>query len=124
MAAASLEARALTMRFEGINALDSVDLTVPAGQIHGLIGPNGAGKTTLFNCVTGFYRPTSGSLLLDQTQIAGLAPHEVTVLGVSRTFQNIRLFGALSVLDNVLVGFNRSLTHGFFGTVLRTPHHL
>lgn len=104
MAAGTLRATGLGMQFEGLTALSDITLTVPAGEIHGLIGPNGAGKTTFFNCVTGFYRPTSGSLLLDDTQIDGLAPHEISACGVSRTFQNVRLFGNMTALENVLVG--------------------
>jgi len=98
------------MRFEGLNALDAVDMDVAAGEIRGLIGPNGAGKTTLFNCISGFYGSTSGSLLLDGTEITGLPPHEMSQLGVSRTFQNIRLFANLTAIENVLIG-----RHGRFG---------
>ncbi len=104
MAGARLEARTLGMRFEGLAALDDVSLSVPPGEIRGLIGPNGAGKTTFFNCVTGFYRPTSGTLLLDGAPIAGLAPHSMSAIGISRTFQNIRLFANMTALENVLVG--------------------
>ncbi|MEX0784534.1 MAG: ABC transporter ATP-binding protein [Dehalococcoidia bacterium] len=104
MAGAALEARALGMRFAGLNALTDVSLVVAAGSIHGLIGPNGAGKTTLFNCVTGFYRPTSGELWLDDHRIDGLQQHEMSALGISRTFQNIRLFSNMTALENVLVG--------------------
>ncbi|MEX1103465.1 MAG: ATP-binding cassette domain-containing protein, partial [Dehalococcoidia bacterium] len=83
MAGAALEARALGMRFAGLNALTDVSLLVAPGSIHGLIGPNGAGKTTLFNCVTGFYRPTSGELWLDDHRIDGLQQHEMSALGIS-----------------------------------------
>lgn len=99
-----LSVRGLTMRFEGLVALDGVDLDVAAGAIHGLIGPNGAGKTTLFNVVSGYYRPTAGSIMLDDQRIDGLYRHEIAESGVSRTFQNIRLFSAMTVLENVLVG--------------------
>ena len=102
-----LSVRALTKRFGGVVALDQVDLTVEQGQVVGLIGPNGAGKTTLFNCVTGVLRPDAGELQFgrDRTEsLLGLAPHEVLQCGMARTFQNIRLFTSLSVLDNVLVG--------------------
>ena len=99
-----LKATGLGMRFEGLTALSDITLTVPAGEIHGLIGPNGAGKTTFFNCVTGFYSPTSGSIFLDDTRIDGLAPHEISGCGVSRTFQNIRLFSNMTTIENVLVG--------------------
>jgi len=99
-----LRTRSLTMRFEGLVALDAVDLEVRPGAIHGLIGPNGAGKTTLFNVVTGYHRPTSGTIELDGRRIDGLLRHEIAEAGVSRTFQNIRLFGAMNVIENVLVG--------------------
>ena len=104
MVAATLSVRALGMRFDGLNALSDVSFEVPAGEIHGVIGPNGAGKTTLFNCLTGFYRPTAGDVLLDGRPLNGLASFEVSALGVSRTFQNIRLFGNMTALENVLVG--------------------
>ena len=104
MPAGTLVAEGLGMQFDGLTALSDVSLRVPAGQIHGLIGPNGAGKTTFFNCATGFYRPTSGALLLDNRPLTGLAPHEISACGVSRTFQNIRLFGNMTALENVLIG--------------------
>ncbi len=112
MSGASLTARNLTMQFEGLTALSSVDIDVPAGQIHGLIGPNGAGKTTFFNCVTGFYRPTGGELRLGQARIDGLSPHEISRLGVSRTFQNIRLFSNMTAIENVLVGAHANIQVG------------
>ncbi|MCZ2112089.1 MAG: ABC transporter ATP-binding protein [Dehalococcoidia bacterium] len=114
MGAASLEVIALGMKFEGLAALSDVTLSIPAGQIRGVIGPNGAGKTTFFNCLTGFYRPTSGEIILDGQRIDGLATHEVSSLGISRTFQNIRLFANMTAIENVLVG---SHTHiGSAGT--------
>ena len=109
MAAAALETRELGMQFQGLAALSDVSIAIPAGQIHGLIGPNGAGKTTLFNCLTGFYTPTSGELLLDGERMDGLAPHQISSLGISRTFQNIRLFSNMTAIENVLVGGH---THG------------
>ncbi len=107
-----LAATGLGMRFEGLDALADVDLVVPERQIHGLIGPNGAGKTTFFNCVTGFYRPTSGSLQLAGRRIDGLPMHEVSALGVSRTFQNIRLFANMTAVENVLIGGHRHIHVG------------
>jgi branched-chain amino acid transport system ATP-binding protein len=98
-----LESRRLTMRFGGLVAVDAVDLSIARGAIHSVIGPNGAGKTTLINLLTGIYRPTEGEILLDGHPITGRRPYDVTRLGLSRTFQNIRLFRALSVLENVLV---------------------
>lgn len=104
MAAGTLSVRGLGMQFEGLSALAEVSMEVPAGEIHGLIGPNGAGKTTFFNCLTGFYRPTAGELWLDGQQVDGLPTHVISALGVSRTFQNIRLFANMTALENVLVG--------------------
>ena len=104
MPGAALEMRALGMRFEGLAALTDVSFTVPPGEIHGLIGPNGAGKTTAFNCLTGFYRPTSGAVLLDGQRVDGLSPHQISGAGISRTFQNIRLFANMTAIENVLVG--------------------
>ena len=103
MTAGALEARSVGMNFQGLTALSDISLAIPAGQIHGLIGPNGAGKTTFFNCLSGFYKPTSGTLLLDGEPLNRLAPHEISAAGVSRTFQNIRLFGNMTALENVLV---------------------
>jgi branched-chain amino acid transport system ATP-binding protein len=104
MTAAKLDVRAVGIRFAGLAALTDVSLVVPPGEIHGVIGPNGAGKTTLFNCLTGFYRPTSGEIFLDERRIDGLLNYQVSALGVSRTFQNIRLFANMTTIENVLVG--------------------
>ncbi len=94
----------LDMRFGGLSALEDLNLAVPDGGLYGLIGPNGAGKTTVFNLISGFLKPSSGHIFWDGQDITGLPPHRITALGIARTFQNIRLFGGLSVLDNVLVG--------------------
>jgi branched-chain amino acid transport system ATP-binding protein len=103
----------LTMRFGGLTAIDAVSFDVRPAAITALIGPNGAGKTTLFNCVTGFYRPTSGGIRLNrggaQVQLAGLRGHRIARLGVARTFQNIRLFGRMTVLENLLVAQHAEL---------------
>ncbi|MCC6266354.1 MAG: ABC transporter ATP-binding protein [Dehalococcoidia bacterium] len=112
MAAGDLEVRGLGMQFEGLSALSDVSLRVPAGEIHGLIGPNGAGKTTLFNCLTGFYRPTAGGVWLSSDRIDGFAPHEISAAGVSRTFQNIRLFSNMTTIENVLVASHRRIGGG------------
>jgi len=112
MAAGELEVRGLGMQFEGLSALSDVSLRVPAGEIHGLIGPNGAGKTTLFNCLTGFYRPTAGGVWLSSDRIDGFAPHEISAAGVSRTFQNIRLFSNMTTIENVLVASHRRIGGG------------
>jgi branched-chain amino acid transport system ATP-binding protein len=109
---AALVVAGLTMRFAGLSALSDVSLSVPSGEIHGIIGPNGAGKTTFFNCLTGFYRATSGSILLDDRRIDGIVPFEVSALGVSRTFQNIRLFSNMSAIENVLVGGHTHIGKG------------
>ncbi len=104
---ALLAIRALTMRFGGLVAVDRVSFDVAPGRITALIGPNGAGKTTLFNCLTGFYRPTAGSLALDgggrAVELAGLPGHRIARLGLARTFQNIRLFPKMTVLENLMV---------------------
>jgi branched-chain amino acid transport system ATP-binding protein len=104
-----LEVRSLTMDFGGLRAIDSVGLDIFEGEIVALIGPNGAGKTTFFNCVTGIYEPTSGEVLIHppggaSRRINGMKPNRITALGMARTFQNIRLFPAMTVLENVMIG--------------------
>jgi len=121
-----LEVRGLTMDFGGIRALDRVDLSVRAGEIVALIGPNGAGKTTFFNCLTGIYRPTAGELLLNRPgagrkRLNGLKPNKVTEAGLARTFQNIRLFPNMTVLENVMVGRHCRTRAKILGAVLRDP---
>lgn len=116
-----LETRKLTMRFGGLTAVKQVDFAIEKGTIASLIGPNGAGKTTFFNMLTGIYIPTSGQLLLQNRDITGASPDQLTKLGVARTFQNIRLFKNMSVLENVLVGRHSRLKTGLIGTVLRPP---
>jgi branched-chain amino acid transport system ATP-binding protein len=118
-----LEIRDLTMDFGGLRAIDGVSLNVFPGEIVALIGPNGAGKTTLFNCVTGVYRPTAGTIRMQspgrgRARLDGLAPHRVTTLGLARTFQNIRLFPGMSTLENVMLGRHCRLTTGLLGAVL------
>ena len=100
---ALLETRGLSKTFGGLKAVQNVDLRVDARQIVSVIGPNGAGKTTFFNCLSGIYRPDGGAILLDGRDVTGRAPHQVSRLGMSRTFQNIRLFPEMTVLENVLV---------------------
>src|SRR5437588_12161448 len=99
-----LETRQLSRTFGGVHAVDRVDLAVAAGQAVGLIGPNGAGKTTLINLISGHLRADGGSVLLDGATVTRLAPHELTARGIARTFQGVRLFKGLTVVDNVLVG--------------------
>lgn len=117
---ALLELRGVTKRFGGLQALHNVDLTVENGMIASLIGPNGAGKTTLFHTLTGIYRPDQGDIrFLDRTLI-GLKPERITSLGISRTFQNIRLFSYMTVLENILVGMHCRINSGLSGILLRS----
>lgn len=116
-----LEVHRLTKRFGGLVAVNQVDFTVERGRIASLIGPNGAGKTTFFNMLTGIYTPTSGRIRLESHEITGLPPHRLASLGITRTFQNIRLFNNLSVLENILVGRHTRLRTGLIGTLLRPP---
>ena len=95
-----LEAKDVSKRFGGVRALTNVNFTIRQGEIYGLIGPNGAGKTTLFNVLTGIYTPDTGGFTFNGQSLTGLKPHEVVSAGIARTFQNIRLFGALSALEN------------------------
>ncbi len=118
-----LEISNLGIDFGGLRALSNFNFTLEQGELVGLIGPNGAGKTTVFNLVTGVYSPTRGDVQLTGRSIAGEKPFKVNRLGIARTFQNIRLFGGLSVLDNVLIGFNQSVAHGFLGTIVRSPRY-
>lgn len=115
-----LEASGVTMRFGGLTAVRSVDLTVNAGEIVGLIGPNGAGKTTFFNCLTGLYVPTEGKVRYKGTVLPP-KPHLVTKAGVARTFQNIRLFANMTVLENVLVGRHTRTKEGLWSALVRGP---
>ncbi len=115
-----LEARNVTMRFGGLTAVRSVDFTVNAGEIVGLIGPNGAGKTTFFNCLTGLYVPTEGTVSYKGTVLPP-KPHLVTKAGIARTFQNIRLFANMTVLENVLVGRHTRTKEGLWSALLRGP---
>jgi branched-chain amino acid transport system ATP-binding protein len=116
---ALLEVRDLSLRFGGIQALAGVGLTIAEGETLAVIGPNGSGKTSLFNCVTGLYRPTAGAITLRRESLLGLAPDAVTRRGVARTFQNLRLFHNLSVVDNVLVGRHLHFRRNFLQAVLR-----
>jgi branched-chain amino acid transport system ATP-binding protein len=118
---ALLEARGVDKRFGGVQALSKVSFSIRPGEIYGLIGPNGAGKTTLFNLLTGIYAPDAGSFAFDGAPLAGLAPHEVAARGIARTFQNIRLFANLSVLENVMIGRHLRTRAGVVGALLRNP---
>jgi branched-chain amino acid transport system ATP-binding protein len=107
------------LRFGGVAALDHVSFDIAAGQIVGLIGPNGAGKTSLFNCISRLYHPTGGSIRFDQDEVLRLKPHQVIRLGITRTFQNVALFGRMNVLDNVLVGDHLRIASDTFSSALR-----
>jgi len=115
-----LEISNLEMRFQGLSALSSVSFGVQAASITAAIGPNGAGKTTLFNCVTGMYRPSSGTVRFDGKDITGLSAHKVSRHGIARTFQNLALFGGLTVLENLMVGCYQQGVSGFIQGAIRT----
>lgn len=116
-----LDAEHIMMKFGGLTAVNDVTFTIDPGAIVSLIGPNGAGKTTFFNIITGIYTPTSGTLSFDGRKMNGLKPHQVTEAGIARTFQNIRLFGTMSALENVMVGNHCRMHAGIFGAILRLP---
>ena len=116
-----LEVDAITIRFGGVVALDGVKFSVRAGQICGLIGPNGAGKTSLFNCISRLYDPHAGSIRFEGKPIDALPRHEIAVLGIARTFQNLALFSTLSVRENVMVGSHAIARGGFFANALAAP---
>jgi branched-chain amino acid transport system ATP-binding protein len=119
-----LEVKDLSIQFGGLKAVDKVSFQVKKGELAGLIGPNGAGKTTVFNMLTGVYAPTSGQVCLKSETIHGLKPHQISRKGVSRTFQNIRLFKNLSVLDNVLLGAHQHVQYGLLASVFQTREYL
>ena len=109
--------------FGGLKAVQGFSLNLPTGALYGLIGPNGAGKTTVFNLLTGVYQADSGQMLLDSQNLMGRKPHRIAAAGIARTFQNIRLFPGLSVLDNVRLAGQLRSSHGLLATLLRTPAH-
>jgi branched-chain amino acid transport system ATP-binding protein len=119
-----LEVNQLTMDFGGLRALDNINLFVDQGEIVALIGPNGAGKTTFFNCITGIYEPTQGEMLVSppgkkSIKINGFKPNHITKTGLARTFQNIRLFQNMTVLENVMIGHHCRMSAGILGAILR-----
>ena len=118
-----LETKDLTVKFGGLTALDSVSFSIKRGEILGLIGPNGAGKTTCFNAITGVYRPSSGSVTFDGAPLGRIKRHEITRRGIARTFQNIRLWGEMTALENVVVGTDARHKTSVPGALLRTPRH-
>ena len=123
MAQNLLKATDVSMVFGGLSAVSDLNLHIREGELLGLIGPNGAGKTTAFNLFTGVYRPTTGEITLRGKSIVGLAPYEITARGIARTFQNIRLFGELSVLDNVKIAYHSHMNYGLLEAMLRVGRY-
>ena len=124
MTAPALEAKGLSLAFGGLKAVDDFSLSLPPRALSGLIGPNGAGKTTVFNLLTGVYQPDHGDILLGGTRLNGARPSAIARAGLARTFQNIRLFGELTVLDNVRTAAGVRARSGLFRSLLRTPLYL
>jgi branched-chain amino acid transport system ATP-binding protein len=116
-----LETVGVTKQFGGLTAVNDVSFAIPRRSIVSIIGPNGAGKTTFFNILTGLYKPTLGTIAFDGRNITGGRPDKIMALGVARTFQNIRLFGTMTALENVMVGQHARMKAGLFGSILRTP---
>ncbi len=121
---ALLEIKNLGIAFGGLKAVDGLNLSIEKGSLYGLIGPNGAGKTTVFNMLTGVYKPTEGQILLDGEDITGKKPIEINKKGIARTFQNIRLFKNMSVIDNVKVGLHNSVDYTAVEGILRMPRYV
>ena len=121
---ALLEIKNLGIAFGGLKAVDGLNLSIEKGSLYGLIGPNGAGKTTVFNMLTGVYKPTEGQILLDGEDITGKRPIEINKKGIARTFQNIRLFKNMSVIDNVKVGLHTSVDYTAVEGILRMPRYV
>jgi len=117
-----LDAKNVTKRFGGLIAVNDFNFEVPERSIVSIIGPNGAGKTTFFNCVTGFYEIDEGDIIFDGNSISGKSPDRIAQLGISRTYQNIRLFAQMTAIENILVGMDPRLTSNWVGAVLRTAH--
>lgn len=118
---ALLEVTNLGIAFGGLQAVAKVDMRLEKGKLYGLIGPNGAGKTTVFNMLTGVYKPTEGDIILDGQNITGKAPAKINQAGIARTFQNIRLFNDMTVLDNVKVGLHNQIKYNMFTGIFRLP---
>jgi branched-chain amino acid transport system ATP-binding protein len=118
---AILSAEHVSKTFGGLAAVSDVSFAVPERSIVSIIGPNGAGKTTFFNMLTGLYKPTTGKISFEGVNVTARRPDLITAMGVARTFQNIRLFGTMSALENVLVGQHARMRAGFFGSIVRTP---
>ena len=118
---AMLEVKNLGISFGGLRAVNGFDIKIEKGELYGLIGPNGAGKTTVFNLLTGVYKPDTGSIVLDGTEITGKSTIEISKAGIARTFQNIRLFKDMSVLDNVKTGLHNKHEYSFLAGIFHTP---
>lgn len=116
-----LKVKDLTIYFGGLKAVSEFNITLNSNEIYGLIGPNGSGKTTVFNMLTGVYQPTSGEIVIGENSVVGKKPYEITELGIARTFQNIRLFKDLTVLDNVRLAYHFKAKNGVVASVLRLP---
>ncbi len=114
-----LETKNLTKHFGGLRALDGIDMRIERERIMSIIGPNGAGKTTFFNCITGMYRPTKGTTLFHDRDITGMPPHDITAMGIARTFQNTRIFGSMTCVENVMVAAHCRTHAGVFGAIFR-----
>ncbi len=123
MSDALLEARGITMQFGGLKAVDNLEFKINKGELVGLIGPNGAGKTTAFNMLTGVYQPTKGEVFLCGKSLKGVKPYEISHRGMTRTFQNIRLFKGLTVLDNVLIAGHQHMKYSLFDALLLTKKY-
>ena len=119
-----LRTDSIIKRFGGLTAVSELSIELKKNQIAGLIGPNGAGKTTAFNMITGVYQPTEGSVYYDGKDITGIKPHEITKHGIARTFQNIRLFKDLTVLENVLIANHLRLDSNIFQSIARTTNYI
>lgn len=115
-----LKVHNLQMTFGGLRAIKDLNISINSGEIHSIIGPNGAGKTTLFNILTGIYKPTSGSVLFEGKSLVGVSPNDIIKLGIARTFQNIRLFENMTVIENVMVGMHSHNRNGLINSLLRT----
>lgn len=118
-----LEAKNIGIQFGGLKAVDKFNLEIYDNEIVGLIGPNGAGKTTTFNMLTGVYQPTSGDIFVEGKSILGLKPNQTVDRGLARTFQNIRLFGELSVIDNIKIAFQKNMSYSILSGIIKTPKY-
>lgn len=116
-----LQTKNIGITFGGLRAVDNFELTIEEGELVGLIGPNGAGKTTIFNMLTGVYLPTEGEILIDGTVVNGKKPFQIVKMGLGRTFQNIRLFADLTVIENIKIAFHKDMTYSTFAGVFRLP---